>query len=186
MKAALYCRVSSPDQNLDNQRARLKEYANERGWTFDIYSETGSTKGTRPVKAQLLAKLRKNEYEAVLVFKLDRWARSLTELVLETKELIDKEIRFISVTESLDFGSAAGVLQIQILSCFAEFERSIISERTKAGIARARKAGKYSGRPPGARDKKRRKRSGYLLKEAKKRQKKDEESGVFKGIEEYC
>lgn len=186
MKVAIYCRVSSQGQSLENQRARLKDFANERAWEYDIYSETGSTTGTRPVKALLLSELRAGKYQAVVVFKIDRWARSSTELILEIRELIDRDIQFISVSDSLDFSTPAGKLQFHILSVFAEFEKGLISERTKKGIRRAKLEGKYVGRPRGSKDKKRRKRSGYLLREAKARQKKDQDQGNYQDIEEYC
>src|SRR4030042_236762 len=88
IKVAIYCRVSTNEQTTDNQRLRLTEYAEKEGWTYDVFTEVQSSKKTRPVKAELLQKLRSREYEAVLVYKLDRWARSSTELILEVKELI--------------------------------------------------------------------------------------------------
>jgi DNA invertase Pin-like site-specific DNA recombinase len=184
-KVAIYCRVSTQEQNTENQRIRLTEYADQQGWEYDVFTEIQSTRKTRPVKAELMNKLRNNEYDGVLIFKLDRWARSSTELILEVKELIEKGIVFISVTDNLDFSTAAGKLHFQILSAFAEFERSLISERTKEGIRRARLSGKSPGRPKGSKDKKKRKRSGYLLREASKRQILDHEKGLYKDIDNY-
>jgi len=106
-------------------------------------------------------------------------------LILETKELIDKGIAFISLSENLDFITATGKLHSQILSAFAEFERSLISERTKEGICRVRNQGKTLGRPPGSKDKKKRKKSGYLLWTAGSLQKKDQDRGSFKPLDEY-
>ncbi|MFP4555560.1 MAG: recombinase family protein [Bacteroidales bacterium] len=102
-----------------------------------------------------------------------------------TKELIDKGVRFISISDSLDFGTAAGKLQFQILSAFAEFERELIRERTIEGLKRAKQQGKQAGRPKGSKDTKKRKKSGYILREAKKRQKLDEGNGTNKSIEAY-
>ena len=112
-------------------------------------------------------------------------ARSSTELILEVKELTEKGIKFISLSDNLDFSTSAGKLHFHILSVFAEFERDLIRERTIEGIRRARLYGKIPGRPKGSKDKKKRKRSGYLLREARKRQRLDQENGDFKGIDEY-
>jgi DNA invertase Pin-like site-specific DNA recombinase len=74
MKIAIYCRVSSRDQTPDNQRLRLTEYAREKEWEFEVYTEVESTRRSRPVKAELLHELREGQYDGVLVYKLDRWA----------------------------------------------------------------------------------------------------------------
>jgi DNA invertase Pin-like site-specific DNA recombinase len=182
---ALYVRVSTSEQTVENQKIRLLEYAEKNNCTFDMYEETESTRKTRPVKQALLAKLRQKYYDAVIVYKLDRWARSSTELILDTKELIDKGIGFISISDNLDFSTASGKLHFQILSAFAEFERELIRERTIEGLRRAKLQGKQAGRPKGSRDNKKRKKSGYILREAKKRQNFDIVSGVNKDISEY-
>lgn len=98
---------------------------------------------------------------------------------------MDKGIQFISYSENLDFSTSSGKLHFQILSAFAEFERSLISERTIEGIRRARQSGKTLGRPTGSKDRKKRKRAGYLLREANKRQKADQSNGNYKDINEY-
>jgi putative DNA-invertase from lambdoid prophage Rac len=147
MKIAIYCRVSTSEQNPENQRIRLTEYARAKGWDYEVYSEVETTRKTRPVKVELLHKLRNGKYDGVLVYKLDRWARSSTELILDINELVKKGITFISYTEKLDFSTSTGRLHFQILSAFAECERALISERTKEGIRRARMKGKTLGRP---------------------------------------
>jgi putative DNA-invertase from lambdoid prophage Rac len=184
-KIALYVRVSGQTQTVDNQIIRLKSYAETNGYNYDLYEEVESTRKTRPVKQGLLAKLRNNEYEAVIVYKLDRWARSSTELILDIKELIDKGVRFISFSDNLDFSTAAGKLHFQILSAFAEFERELIRERTIEGLKRAKAQGKVSGRPKGKRDSKPRRKSGYILREARKRQQEDSKNGINRSIEVY-
>jgi DNA invertase Pin-like site-specific DNA recombinase len=181
----LYARVSTSDQTVENQVLRLTEFANLKGWEFDVYSETMSARKTRPVKAELLTKLRNKEYDGVLVYKLDRWARSSTELILEITELIQKGISFYSYSENLDFSTAAGKLHFQILSAFSSFEREIIRERTIEGLYRAKNSGKILGRPKGSKDKSRRRRSGYLLRMAGQRQKADQAKGQHKSIDEY-
>lgn len=182
---ALYIRVSTSEQTVENQRIRVVEYAEKNGYTFDIFEETESTRKTRPVKQALLAKLRQNHYDAVVVYKLDRWARSSTELILDTKELLDKGIGFISISDNLDFSTASGKLHFQILSAFAEFERELIRERTIEGLRRAKLQGKQAGRPKGSKDTKKRKKSGYILREARKHQNADIQSGNYKDINAY-
>lgn len=182
---AIYIRVSTSEQTVENQRIRLIEYAEKQNFSYDMYEEVESTRKTRPVKQALLAKLRKSEYNAVVVFKLDRWARSSTELILDTKELIDKGIGFISVSDNLDFSTAAGKLHFQILSAFAEFERELIRERTIEGLRRAKIQGKQVGRPKGSKDAKKRKRSGYILREARKKQVIDEKNNINRAINCY-
>ena len=184
-KIALYCRVSTDEQTVENQKIRLIDYANANGYEYDIYEEVESSRKIRPVKQGLLAKLRQGQYSSVVVYKLDRWARSSTELILDTKEILDKNIGFISVSDNLDFSTAAGKLHFQILSAFAEFERELIRERTIEGLRRAKKQGKVIGRPKGSKDSKQRKKSGYILREAKKRQLVDTDTGIYKSIESY-
>lgn len=186
-KVALYCRVSlsNGSQTTENQRIRLIEYADRKGLAYDIYEETESTRKTRPVKQALLAKLRSHQYDAVIIFKLDRWARSSTELILDTKELLDKGIGFISISDNLDFSSASGKLHFAILSAFAEFERELIRERTIEGLHRAKAQGKKAGRPIGSKDTSKRKKSGYILREALKRQLLDTNNGIHKSVEAY-
>ena len=185
MKIAIYCRVSSSDQTTENQSIRLSEYARQNEWEFEVYTEVESTRNTRPVKAELLHKLRDGEYDGVLVYKLDRWARSSIELVLEIRELVKKGVAFISYTENLDFSTSTGRLHFQILSAFAEFERDLISERTKEGIYRAKIRGKTLGRPKGSKDKKKRRKAGYYLREARKKQQEDQKMGMHRSIEDY-
>lgn len=182
---ALYMRVSTTEQTNENQKIRLIEYAERKGDTYDIYEEVESSRKTRPVKQALLAKVRKHHYDAVVVYKLDRWARSSTELILDTKEIIEKGIGFISISDNLDFGTASGKLQFQILAAFAEFERELIRERTIEGLRRAKSQGKQSGRPKGKKDSKPRRKSGYILREAGKRMHSDESKGIHKAIEAY-
>lgn len=184
-KIALYCRVSTNKQTNENQKIRLLQYASDKAQKFDLFEEVESSRKTRPVKQELLMKLRKGEYSAVIVFKLDRFARSSRELILEIQELVDKGIGFISLSDNLDFSSSMGRLHFQILAAFAEFERNLISERTKEGIERTKAQGTRLGRPKGSKDSKPRPKSGYLLREVNKRKSKDEEKGNFKSIESY-
>jgi putative DNA-invertase from lambdoid prophage Rac len=169
MKYALYARVSTNEQTNENQRIRLVEYCTAKGIEFDYFEETESSRKTRPIKAKLLNKLRKKEYFGVIVCKLDRWARSSSELINELQELVDKGIAFISIQDSIDLTTAAGRMHFHILAAFAEFERSLISERTKEGLNRAKVQGKQLGRPKGSKDANKRVNSGYLARFAEER-----------------
>jgi DNA invertase Pin-like site-specific DNA recombinase len=184
-KIALYCRVSTNKQTNENQKVRLLQYAAEKGYKFDLFEEVESTRKTRPVKQELLHKLRKGEYSHIVVYKLDRFARSSRELILEIQELIDKGVGFISISDNLDFGSSMGRLHFQILAAFAEFERSLISERTKEGIERTKAQGTILGRPKGKKDSKPRPKGGYYMREAKKRKDQDEKTGIYQSVESY-
>jgi DNA invertase Pin-like site-specific DNA recombinase len=184
-KVALYCRVSTNKQTNENQKIRLVEYAKDKNLQYDLYEEVESSRKTRPVKQELLQKLRKKEYTHIIVYKLDRFARSSRELILEIQELIDKGVGFISVSDNLDFSSSMGRLHFQILAAFAEFERSLISERTKEGIERTKSQGTVLGRPKGKKDTKPRPKSGYYMREANKRKNIDEKKGVFQSVETY-
>lgn len=163
MKVVCYCRVSTQEQTTENQEIRLKEYCENRKWDYKIEKEVESSRKTRPVKAMVLNQLRGGMYDTLVIYKLDRWARSSQELSLEIEELYNRGIVFISLSDNIDLSTATGKLQFQILSAFAEFERNLIRERTLEGLNRARKQGKSLGRPKGSRDKKIRRKSGYYL-----------------------
>lgn len=167
-RVAIYARVSTGEQTTQNQIIRLKEFADRQGFAYEIFEEVESSRKTRPIKADLLKRLRSREFDGVIIWKLDRWARSSQELSLEIEELFNKGIVFISLSDNIDLSTATGKLQFQILSAFAEFERNLIRERTLEGLNRARSQGKQLGRPKGSKDKKDRKKSGYYLRHAGK------------------
>jgi len=188
-KYALYQRVSTIEQSTSSQQETIIRFAEQQGYKYDIYDEVESTRRTRPVKQALLQKLRNGDYEGVIVYKIDRWARSSTELILEIKELVDKGISFISVSDNLDFSTATGRLHFQILAVFAEFERSLISERTRISLRELKRKkeleGKSLGRPKGSKDKTPRRKSGYILRHAREKQETDSKNGIHKPIEDY-
>ena len=184
-KSALYCRVSTSMQTNDNQKIRLLQYAIDKNIAFDLYEEVESSRKTRPVKQELLTKLRNGEYKEIIVYKLDRYARSSRELLLEIQELIDKGVGFISISDNLDFTTASGKLQFAILSAFAEFERNLISDRTREGLNRTKQQGTILGRPKGSKDKTSRPKSGYIIREATKRKLLDEKTGNHLPLKSY-
>jgi DNA invertase Pin-like site-specific DNA recombinase len=184
-KSALYCRVSTSKQTTENQKVRLLQFGIDNNLKYDLFEEIESTRKTRPVKQELLHKIRQGEYKEVIIYKLDRWARSSRELILEIQELIDKGVRFVSISDNIDFSTSAGRLHFQILAAFAEFERSLISERTKEGLARTKMQGTSLGRPIGSKDSKRRPKSGYILREANKKKLSDSVKGNYNSITSY-
>ena len=158
-KFAIYCRVSRTDQILENQIRPLKEYAERMGWDYEVFTEKESTRKSRPVQWALYNRLLKKEFDGLLFYKLDRWARSLKELVTHMEALHEKGVILVSFMENIDLSTSSGKLMMQVMGSFAEFERSIIRERTMAGLDRARAQGKTLGRP---RLKRRRKTGGVL------------------------
>ncbi len=158
-KFAIYARVSRTDQVLENQIRPLKEYAERMGWDYEIFTEKESTRKSRPVQWDLYNRLLKKEFDGLLFYKLDRWARSLKELVTHMEALHEKGVILVSFMENIDLSTSSGKLMMQIMGSFAEFERAIIRERTMAGLDRARAQGKTLGRP---RIKRRRKSGGVL------------------------
>ena len=147
-KFAIYARVSRTDQILENQIRPLKEYAERMGWDYEIFTEKESTRKSRPVQWALYNRLLKKEFDGLLFYKLDRWARSLKELVTHMEALHEKGVILVSFMENIDLGTSSGKLMMQIMGSFAEFERSIIRERTMAGLDRAKKWGRIAGRHP--------------------------------------
>src|SRR5690349_8595169 len=152
MKAALYSRVSTHDQQtLPLQQKAMRKYAKKRGWTIALQiKEVGSGAKIRPEREALLKAVRRREVDVVIVWRLDRWGRSLADLVATLKELSDLGVGFVSLNEAIDLTTPSGRALAGMLAVFAEFERDILRERVKAGIAQARERGKPHGRPPTA------------------------------------
>lgn len=148
-EVGIYARISTHDQHtLPMQLKRMKEYIKIRKWNLAVeFQEIGSGAKTRPMREELLKMARNREIDAILEWKLDRFGRSLLDLITTLNELRDLDVVFVSLTESLDFSTPSGRAMAAMLSTFAEFERDIISERVKAGIANARENGKHHGRP---------------------------------------
>ena len=152
LRVALYARVSTHDQQtLPLQIRTMREYAAKRAWTIVAQSkEVGSGSSQREQRSTLLASARRREIDVVLVWRLDRWGRSVADLVSTLQELQHLGVGFVSLTEALDLTTPAGRAMAGLLSVFAEFERDIMRERVRAGLAHARLQGKRLGRPPTA------------------------------------
>jgi putative DNA-invertase from lambdoid prophage Rac len=145
----LYARVSTFDQHtIPLQIRALREYAARRGWTIAIQvKEVGSGAGQRELREKLLEAARRRDIDAVLVWRLDRWGRSVADLVSTLQELEHLGVGFVSLTEALDLTTPSGRAMAGLLAVFAQFEREILRERVRAGLAHARQNGKRLGRP---------------------------------------
>jgi putative DNA-invertase from lambdoid prophage Rac len=148
-RAGLYARVSTLDQQtLPMQMSALRHYATKRGWTIAVQvKEVGSGAVERELRQQLIDAARRREIDVVLVWRLDRWGRSLADLVATLQELSDLNVAFVSLTEALDLTTSTGRAMAGMLSVFAAFEHDILRERVRAGLAHARQNGKQLGRP---------------------------------------
>lgn len=151
-KAALYCRVSRDDLNNANQLQILQARAQNEGWEYEVFQEQQSSRKTRPIKQALIQRLRKGDFDILCFTRLDRFARSLSELVADIEQLVGAGIRVVVVQQGFDFSRSGGFgsidrLTLQIMGAFSEFEREIIRERTIEGLARVKAQGKKLGRP---------------------------------------
>lgn len=160
LKAALYCRVSTEEQNPQNQEDLLMEYCrihdiDIHNIYMDIYS---GTKDNRPYFNLMLSDMRELKFNVIMVTKLDRIGRSLQHILSLFNELENRKVQFIAIQQNIDTTSSAGRLQMQILGAFAEFERNLISERTKDSLKRAKNVGKRG------KDKGKRSTLGYFKK----------------------
>jgi putative DNA-invertase from lambdoid prophage Rac len=148
-RAVLYARVSTNDQQtLPMQNRDLREYAARRGWAIALQvREVGSGAVQRKARKQVMEAARRRQIDVVLVWRLDRWGRSVTDLLATLQELEHLGVGFVSLTEALDLTTPAGRAMAGLFAIFAEFEREILRERTRAGLAHARQNGKRLGRP---------------------------------------
>ena len=143
LRVGLYARVSTQEQQtIPLQTRALREYAARRGWTITLQvKEIGSGASQRERREQLLEAARRRQIDVVLVWRLDRWGRSVTDLLATLQELEHLGVGFVSLTEALDLTTPAGRAMAGLLAVFAEFEREILRERVCAGLVHARQNG---------------------------------------------
>jgi putative DNA-invertase from lambdoid prophage Rac len=148
-RAGLYARVSTHDQQtLPMQLAAMRQYVRKRGWTVALeVQEVASGARERPERQRLIDAAKRRDVDAIVVWRLDRWGRSVADLVTTLHDLTTVEVGFISLNEALDLTTPSGRALAGMLAVFAEFERDILRDRVRAGIAQARKEGKPHGRP---------------------------------------
>ena len=152
MKVAIYARVSTANNGQDPamQTRELREYADRRGWTVSSeYVDIGisGTKEKRPELDRLMTDAHRRRFDAVVVWKFDRFARSVSHLLRALETFKAQGIEFVSFSEQLDTSTPAGKLVFTVLGAVAELERSLTVERVKAGLRNARAKGKRLGRP---------------------------------------
>lgn len=155
VRIGLYARVSTHDQQtLPLQIEAMQNYVKQRGWTVALtIEEIESGAKNRPKRNELILAARRKKIDAIIVWKLDRWGRSSSDLIMTLQELTDLDVGFISLTEALDLTTSFGKATAGLLAVFSQFERDVLKERVKAGIAHARQHGKAHGRPKSAANK---------------------------------
>ena len=148
-RVVLYSRVSTQDQDPDVQLRQLREYAGHRDFAIvaELEDRISGAKENRPALDELWRLVRARKVDVVLVQRFDRFARSSRQLVNALEEMQALAVDFISHSENIDTTTPAGKALFVMVSAFAEFERSLISERVRAGLAKARSDGKRLGRP---------------------------------------
>jgi putative DNA-invertase from lambdoid prophage Rac len=152
MNVAIYARVSTTDQDCCMQIKELREYCKRRRWTITTeYVDHGwsGSKASRPQLDLLMNAARLRKFDAVVVWKLDRWGRSVAHLVNSVQELACLGVRFLAVTQNIDTDESNPMsrLLLHMMAAFAEFERELIRERVKAGLERVKADGQELGRP---------------------------------------
>src|SRR5580704_261437 len=148
-KAAIYVRVSTNEQDTGLQETELQQYVESRGWECVVYRDKAQSgaKNDRPALNAMLSDMRRRKFDVVVVWALDRLARSLKQLLTIGEECRSLEVDLVSLRQNIDTTLPAGRLTFQILGAVAEFERELLRERVKAGMAQARRTGKHVGRP---------------------------------------
>ncbi|WP_214835072.1 recombinase family protein [Exiguobacterium sp. E4787] len=141
-----YCRVSTGEQNLDMQEHAIEKYADEKGLRLVMYVEKVSSRKNNRTELNNAIKAT-TEGDIFVVYKLDRLARSTKELYELTEQLKEKKVDLVSINDAFDTSTPTGKAMFGMLAVFAEFERDIIQQRTKAGLDAARKRGRIGGRP---------------------------------------
>ncbi len=148
-RAAIYARVSTLDQEPENQLVELRRYTRARSWTAVEYVDKGVSGATdkRPALDRLIRDAKRRHFDVLMCWRLDWLGRNLRHLVTLLDELQVIGVSFVSLGEGIDCTTPAGRLQLHILAALAEFERGRIAERVQAGLARAKRHGTRLGRP---------------------------------------
>lgn len=144
---AIYCRVSTAEQSVDQQVDALTRWVAPRAQRLEVFSEAQSSRRERPAQQEMLRRARAGDFNAIVVWKFDRFARTARELVMWLDEAKGLGIDFLSFTESLDTSTPIGQAMFTILAAIAELERSLVAERTRAKLDLLRSRGVRLGRP---------------------------------------
>jgi len=149
-RVAIYARVSTNDQTAENQILDLEGFCKQRGWTIkETFIDEGisGAKDDRPRLNDMMDLIRRHKFDALLVWALDRFARSMKHLVLTLDELRELKVDFISYKQNIDTSTSQGRLMFHVIAGMAEFEREMIRERVFSGLRRVKASGKTLGRP---------------------------------------
>jgi putative DNA-invertase from lambdoid prophage Rac len=176
-RVAIYTRVSTKDQTVERQSRELRKYAKARGWqiVLEVEEHVSGAAEKRPEREKILKMAKKREIDIILVLSLDRWGRSVKDLVLRMDELKSLGVAFV-VPDSIDMTTPMGKMMATFLSTIAEFELELIRERVMSGLANARAKGRIGGRPKSNADKV--KNGLALLQKGKSYREVSEEIGV--------
>jgi site-specific DNA recombinase len=175
MKVAIYCRVSTDQQELEQQIESCKKFCEYKQFEYTLFSDIGSGKNMNRVNfLDMLKRIRSREFEGIVVFRFDRLGRNAREVVTLFEEFESKGIQVFSLNENIDTSSPVGRAIRDIIIRLAQLERENISEATKQRLQALKSLGKRLGRPTGSKDKNARKKSGYFLRWINKRGAKNE------------
>lgn len=169
MKAAIYCRVSTDKQELEQQINSCVKYCEMKGWEYGLFTEQKSSTKERPVLREALRQCIDRHFNVLVVFRFDRAWRSSRQFIMDFDSLANNGVYVISVMEGLDPTTPMGKAMMTILVALAELERVNISIATRQRLQALKNMGKQLGRPKGSKDSKPRPKTGYLLREANKR-----------------
>ena len=167
-EVALYGRVSTQSQQIETQLRECREYCRRNGVTFyKTYADVGlsGTTASRPQLDEMLTDLRAGKIKTIIIYKLDRLGRSVSNLCNLLAEFRNRNVRLISISDGLDSQTDNPMSRAfwQLLAVFSQLEKEIIVERVRSGLERAKAQGKKLGRPAGSKDRNKRSVSGYLL-----------------------
>jgi len=168
-KAAIYARVSTQEQSTEQQLINCRKYCVAQEWDYDEFTEQVSgAKVNRTELDRMLQRMRRGEYQAIVVWKLDRLGRSTIHLLQLLEEFRNKNVQLVVTTMGLNTDKPEGRFFFSVIAAFAELEREFIKQRVQASIDTKRAKGIRLGRPPGAKDKGPRRKSGYHMRYASK------------------
>lgn len=169
MKVAIYCRVSTNQQELDQQIDSCVKFCNYKGFEYQIFKDIGSGKDMqRKAFQEMITKIRAREFLGVVVFRFDRIGRNAREVVTLFEEFENKGVQVFSLNENIDTTTPSGRAVRDIIIRLAQLERENIAEATRQRLQALKNLGKKLGRPAGSKDSKVRRKSGYLLRYANK------------------
>jgi DNA invertase Pin-like site-specific DNA recombinase len=148
-RAAIYVRVSTHDQEVENQLEELRRFVEARGWEAREYLDEGVSGALeqRPALNALVRDAKRRRFDVLVCWRLDRLGRSLKHLITLLDDLQALGVAFVSLAEGIDATTPAGKLQMHILGAISEFERARCAERVRAGLARVKRQGRQLGRP---------------------------------------